>query len=242
MPAGQWGGIETGAVVALTHEGDGIVRAGKAAFVPGALPGEVIRFRRSGGTANMMRRSCSRCSSRRRARVTPQCAHFGICGGCALQHLTPAAQLAAKELELRDNLERVARAAPRTWLAPLAGPAWGYRRRARLSVKYVAKKGRVLVGFRERYKPYVSAISSCEVLAPRAAALIEPLSATPDAIEHPRAGAADRGGGCRQCRGAGAAGAGGARRCGSCRRCANSRPSTACVCICRRAALTPCGV
>jgi 23S rRNA (uracil1939-C5)-methyltransferase len=177
MPAGRLAEIETGAVVALTHEGDGIVREGKAVFVPGALPGEVIRFRRralhrqydDGVLVEVLEKSS--------ARVTPACAYFGVCGGCAMQHLAPAAQLAAKELELRDNLERVARVAPRAWLPPLAGPVWGYRRRARLSVKFVAKKGRVLVGFRERAKPYVSAIESCEVLAPRAAALIEPLSA-----------------------------------------------------------------
>jgi 23S rRNA (uracil1939-C5)-methyltransferase len=167
---------ETGAVVALTHEGDGIVRDGKAVFIPGALPGEIVRFRRTlrhrqyddGFLLEVIRSSA--------ARVTPPCAHFGICGGCALQHLDPAAQLAAKEIELRDNLERIARVTPPNWLAPLAGPARGYRRRARLSAKFVAKKARVLVGFRERFKPYVSAIATCEVLEPQAAALIGPLS------------------------------------------------------------------
>jgi 23S rRNA (uracil1939-C5)-methyltransferase len=178
MPAGQGSEVETGAVAALTHEGDGIVRAGKAAFVPGALPGELIRFRRSVRHRQYDDALLLEVLEESSARVKPACTHFGICGGCALQHLAPGAQLAAKELELRDNLERVARVAPRDWLAPLAGPAWGYRRRARLSAKFVAKKGRVLVGFRERFKPYVSAISSCEVLAPRAAALIEPLAAT----------------------------------------------------------------
>jgi len=177
MPARQLGEIETGAVVALTHEGDGIVRAGKAAFVPGALPGELIRFRRSARHRQYDDALLLEVLEASSARVKPACAHFGICGGCALQHLAPAAQLAAKELELRDNLERMARVTPRTWLPALAGPAWGYRRRARLSVKFVAKKARVLVGFRERFKPYVSAINGCEVLAPRAAALIEPLSA-----------------------------------------------------------------
>ena len=177
MLAGQAGAIETGAVVALTHEGDGIVRAGKAAFVPGALPGELIRFRRRARHRQYDEGVLLEVLERSAARVTPACAHFGICGGCALQHLAPAAQLAAKELELRNNLERMARVTPREWLAPLAGPAWGYRRRARLSAKFVAKKGRVLVGFRERFKPYVSAIASCEVLAPAAAALIQPLSA-----------------------------------------------------------------
>jgi 23S rRNA (uracil1939-C5)-methyltransferase len=174
--ATQADAIETGAVVALTRDGDGIVREGKAVFIPGALPGEVVRFRRTlrhrqyddGFLLEVLERSA--------ARVTPPCAHFGVCGGCALQHLAPAAQLQAKEIELRDNLERIARVTALAWLAPLAGPAHGYRRRARLSAKYVVKKGRVLVGFRERFKPYVSAIASCDVLEPRAAVLIEPLS------------------------------------------------------------------
>lgn len=175
-PARQADEIETGAVVALTHQGDGIVRGGKAVFIPGALPGEVVRFRRTlrhrqyddGFLLEVLEKSG--------ARVLPPCAHFGICGGCALQHLAPDAQLQAKEIELRENLERIARVTALAWLPPLAGPARGYRRRARLSAKFVAKKGRVLVGFRERFKPYVSAISTCEVLAPAAAALIEPLS------------------------------------------------------------------
>ena len=123
MPAGRADDIETGAVVALTHEGDGIVRAGKAVFVAGALPGELIRFRRSvrhrqhddGRLLEVLQSSA--------ARVPPACAHFGICGGCALQHLAPAAQLAAKEAELRDNLERMAHVTPRTWLPALAGVA-----------------------------------------------------------------------------------------------------------------------
>jgi 23S rRNA (uracil1939-C5)-methyltransferase len=168
--------VETGAVVALTHEGDGIVRSGKTAFIAGALPGEVIRFRRSARHRQHDEGLLLEIIEKSQARVAPPCAHFGVCGGCALQHLSPAAQLSAKELELRDNLERLARVPVRRWLAPLTGPHWGYRRRARLSAKFVVKKGRVLVGFRERFKSYVSAIDSCGVLAPAAAALIEPLS------------------------------------------------------------------
>lgn len=178
MAATSQSRIETGAVVALSHEGDGIVRAGKVVFVPGALPGETIRFRRAARHRNHDGGALIEVLEKSAARVTPGCAHFGICGGCALQHLAPEAQLAAKEQQLRETLERVARVTPRRWLAPLAGSSWGYRRRARLSARYVAKKGRVLVGFRERFKPYVSAISTCEILVPAAAALIEPLSAT----------------------------------------------------------------
>jgi 23S rRNA (uracil1939-C5)-methyltransferase len=97
-------------------------------------------------------------------RVAAQCAHFGICGGCSLQHLLPAAQIAAKQRQLLDNLQRIGRVQPATVLAPLRGPEWAYRRRARLGVKYVHKKGRVLAGFREREKPYLADIQRCEVL------------------------------------------------------------------------------
>jgi 23S rRNA (uracil1939-C5)-methyltransferase len=110
-------------------------------------------------------------------RVAPPCVHFGVCGGCALQHLDPRAQLAAKQRELAESLARVGRVEPRRWLPPLAGPTTGYRRRARLGAKYVPKRGRVLVGFRERAKPYVAALDACAVLAPPLDALIAPLSA-----------------------------------------------------------------
>jgi len=168
---------ETGAVIALTHEGEGIVRDGKAAFIAGALPGEFVRFRRSVRHREHDEGVLLEVIDKSALRVTPPCTHFGLCGGCALQHLAPAAQLLAKEAELHDNLERVARVTAQHWLPPLAGPASGYRRRARLSAKFVSKKGRVLVGFRERNKPYVSALDSCHILAPAAAALIAPLSA-----------------------------------------------------------------
>ena len=99
-------------------------------------------------------------------RVVPRCAHFGVCGGCALQHLERRAQLAAKEARAaRGPRARSARVTPARWLAPLAGPLWGYRRRARLGAKFVRKKGRVLVGFRERAAPYVAELKRCEVLA-----------------------------------------------------------------------------
>jgi len=167
---------EQGLVDGLTHEGEGVVHGGKTVFVAGALPGERVRFRRTrrhrqhddGELLEVLDPSASR--------VTPRCEHFGVCGGCALQHLSGEAQLAAKETELRDTLTRVARAAPAAWLAPLAGPVWGYRRRARLGAKYVRKKGTAVVGFRERAAPYVAQLRHCEVLAPPAGALITPLA------------------------------------------------------------------
>jgi 23S rRNA (uracil1939-C5)-methyltransferase len=174
---------ETAEVVGLTRDGEGIVRAGKTVFVAGALPGETVRFERSrrhrqhdeGRLLEILRAAPER--------VAPRCAHFGVCGGCALQHVAPEAQLALKEKELRDNLERVARVSCRSWLPPLRGPIWGYRRRARLGAKYVAKKGRVVVGFRERLAPYVADVRSCDVLAPAVGELIQPLAELLSSLE-----------------------------------------------------------
>jgi 23S rRNA (uracil1939-C5)-methyltransferase len=109
--------------------------------------------------------------------VTPYCAHFDICGGCALQHLDSAAQLRLKEQRLRDALGRLAQAAPQRWLPAIASPPWGYRRRARLGVRYVRRKERALVGFRERRSHLIANLARCEVLAPPLDALIVPLSA-----------------------------------------------------------------
>jgi 23S rRNA (uracil1939-C5)-methyltransferase len=167
---------ETGTVTGLTHAGEGVVHGGKTVFVAGALPGERIRFRRTRRRRQHDEGELLEVLEASGARVSPRCAHFGLCGGCALQHLDAAAQLTAKESELRSTLERVARAAPRRWLAPLSGPVFGYRRRARLGVKFVRKKGCVVVGFRERAAPYVAQLYSCPVLAAPAGELIRALA------------------------------------------------------------------
>jgi 23S rRNA (uracil1939-C5)-methyltransferase len=110
-------------------------------------------------------------------RVVPRCPHFGVCGGCALQHLDPAAQIAAKQRVLIDNLERIGKVRPETLLPPLTDQPWGYRRKGRLSVKFVEKKGRMLVGFRESNGRYVADIQRCEVLHPAVGERIEALTA-----------------------------------------------------------------
>jgi 23S rRNA (uracil1939-C5)-methyltransferase len=168
---------ELGQVAGLTHAGEGVVHGGKTAFVAGALPDERVRFRRTRRHRQHDEAELLEVLEPSAARVVPRCAHFGVCGGCVLQHLEPQAQLAAKDAELRDALTRVARVTPQRWLAPLAGPPWGYRRRARLGAKFVRKKGTVVVGFRERAAPYVAQLAHCEVLAPPAGALIAPLAA-----------------------------------------------------------------
>jgi 23S rRNA (uracil1939-C5)-methyltransferase len=116
-------------------------------------------------------------------RVAPRCAHFGVCGGCSLQHLSPAAQLAAKERQLLENLQRIGNLQPLRVLAPLRGPDWAYRRRARLGIKYVHKKGRVLAGFREREKPYIADIKRCEVLLAPLRDLPEALAALTETLQ-----------------------------------------------------------
>jgi 23S rRNA (uracil1939-C5)-methyltransferase len=171
------GAAEEAQVEGLTHEGEGVVHGGKTAFVAGALPGERIRLRRTRRHRQHDDAELIEVLQASPARVVPRCPHFGVCGGCVLQHLSPAAQLAAKESELRDALARVARVTPVRWLRPLEGPHWGYRRRARLGAKFVRKKGTAVVGFRERAAPLVAQLRSCDVLAPPAGALIAPLAA-----------------------------------------------------------------
>jgi len=168
---------EEAQVTGLTHVGEGVVHGGKTAFVAGALPGERIRFQRTRRHRQHDDAELLDVLQASAQRVIPRCPHFGVCGGCVLQHLSPPAQLAAKESELRDALTRVARAAPARWLSPLEGPHWGYRRRARLGAKFVRKKGAVVVGFRERAAPLIAQLRACDVLAPPAGALIAPLAA-----------------------------------------------------------------
>jgi 23S rRNA (uracil1939-C5)-methyltransferase len=108
-------------------------------------------------------------------RVTPKCAHYGVCGGCKLQHLEFSAQVATKQRLLENDLWHIGKVRATNMLPPMYGPAWGYRHKARLSVKYVAKKERVLVGFNEKATRYVADMNSCEVLVPQVSALIKPL-------------------------------------------------------------------
>ncbi|MGO9514052.1 MAG: 23S rRNA (uracil(1939)-C(5))-methyltransferase RlmD [Steroidobacteraceae bacterium] len=165
-------------VVDLAHDGRGIARAGgKAVFIEGALPGERVRFRVLKRRRQLDEAALVEVLVASPDRVVPRCAHFGVCGGCSLQHLAPAAQLAAKERQLLDTLERIGRVRPQRVFAPLRGLDFAYRRRARLGVKYVHKKGRVLAGFRERDKPYVADIRRCEILLNEFATLPADLAA-----------------------------------------------------------------
>ena len=168
---------ESAVVQDMTPEGQGVVSvAGKRVFVDGALTGETVTFRRVRARRNYDEAQLLTVDEPSVDRVVPRCRYFGVCGGCSLQHLAPGAQVALKQTVLAENLHRIGQVIPERWLPAVTGPAWGYRRRARLSVRYVAGKGRVLVGFSERGNPYVADMLSCEILHPAVAGLIAPLS------------------------------------------------------------------
>ena len=150
----------------LTHDGLGVADIeGQRAFVPGALPGETVVVGRRKRRRRFLEAELLEVIERSADRVEPHCEYFGRCGGCALQHLGYERQVAFKRKVVADALSSIAKLEPMEWLAPITGPQWGYRRRARLGVKYVAGKGGVLVGFRERAAPYITVMDHCPVLA-----------------------------------------------------------------------------
>lgn len=160
----------------LAHDGRGIAHPeGKAVFIYGALPDETVEFRYTGRHSQYDEGQAEAVLLSAGDRVEPRCAHFGLCGGCSLQHLAAERQIDYKQGWLLDNLARIGRVEPVEVLAPLTGPHWGYRHKARLGVKYVAGKGRVLVGFREREQPFIADLRRCEVLHPTIGGLLEAL-------------------------------------------------------------------
>lgn len=170
--------IEYAEIESLDHEGRGVAHlAGKAIFVDGALPGESVSIRRTRRQRRYDEAVVVEVLRAAPERATPRCRHYGTCGGCSLQHLDHAAQLAAKGRIVSEALERIGGIRPERWLAPLTGPVWGYRRRARLGCKHVDKKGKVFVGFRERGSPLLADLEVCEVLAPPVGALVSALAA-----------------------------------------------------------------
>jgi 23S rRNA (uracil1939-C5)-methyltransferase len=171
------GPAEEAEIVDLAEDARGVAKIeGKAVFVADALPGERVVLRRTSRRRSYDEALLERVLRASTDRVAPGCAHFGQCGGCALQHLAPGAQLAYKQSQLLETLGRIGGVEPERVLAPLTGPVWRYRRRARLGVKFVPRKGRVLVGFRERSAPFVADLHGCPVLAPPADGLVDPLA------------------------------------------------------------------
>ncbi|MEO6968546.1 MAG: 23S rRNA (uracil(1939)-C(5))-methyltransferase RlmD [Rhodanobacteraceae bacterium] len=168
----------------LSHDGRGVARVtGKAVFVADALPGERVRARIVRRHRQFDEAQCEEVLLASDDRVAPRCIHFGVCGGCALQHLSPQAQIAAKQRVLAENFARIGKVEPQRWLPPLTAEPWGYRRRARLSVKHVAKKGRTLVGFRERDPRYVADLTRCEVLHPALGMKLDALGALLNSLD-----------------------------------------------------------
>ena len=163
----------------LEAQGVGHRADGKVVFVDGALPFEVVRANVHRKKDNWEKASLLEVLHESSQRVTPGCPHFGLhagaCGGCKMQHLDAAAQIAVKQRALEDNLWHLGKVKAETILRPIQGPAWGYRYRARLSVRYVVKKGEVLVGFHERKSRYVADMRQCPILPPHVNAMLMPL-------------------------------------------------------------------
>ena len=168
---------ETARIESVTHDGKGIAAiAGKKVFVAGALEGEEVRFRRRKKKRNYDDAELLEVLSASPKRIEPRCAVFELCGGCSLQHIGDAEQRQIKQRALQDTLERIGKVTPARWLPPIHDSPWNYRRRARLAVKHVAGKGRVLVGFRERHAPFITDMHRCEVLASPIDELLDALS------------------------------------------------------------------
>lgn len=163
-------------IESLSHEGRGIARVdGKTVFVDAVLPGEEVRIQ---FTRVHRRYSEARVIEIIRpapARIPARCPHFMVCGGCSFQHVDQHFQIAHKQKTMLEQLRHIGAVAPEEIMPPLTGPLWGYRRRARLAVKYVAKKHKVLVGYREKSSPFIAEISRCETLHPAVGLILEDL-------------------------------------------------------------------
>ena len=168
--------IHSALIESLDHEGRGVAHVdGKAIFVEGALPREFVEYQPSRKKKNFETAKLTRIVRESSDRVSPKCRFYEICGGCGQQHADPRLQVAAKQRVLEDNLARIGKVVPERVLPPIYASPWEYRHRARMSVHYVAKKGGVLVGFREKKSSYVADMHSCEVLAGGVGRLIDPL-------------------------------------------------------------------
>ena len=176
-------------VESLDLEAQGVAHdaQGKVVFIEGALPGETVQVRVNRRKSQWEQATLTALAHESAMRVRPACPHFGLhggaCGGCKMQHLHPAAQVAVKQRALEDCLWHVGKVRPEQVLRPIEGPAWGYRYRARLSVRYVAKKGTVLIGFHERKSSFIADMQSCAVLPPRVSAMLMPLRALVTAMQ-----------------------------------------------------------
>jgi 23S rRNA (uracil1939-C5)-methyltransferase len=171
-PSQEWLTIES-----LDLEAQGVAHRadGKVVFVEDALPGEQVQVSVQRKKNNWEQATMTALRRESAQRVKPGCPHFGLCGGCKMQHFHASAQVAVKQRVLEDNLWHLGKVKAETLLRPIEGPAWGYRFRARVSVRYVAKKNTVLVGFHERKSRYVADMQECKILPPHVSAWLMPL-------------------------------------------------------------------
>ena len=171
-------------VTGLSHEGRGIAHVnGKTVFIANALPGETVLFNYTYTKAKYAEGEAVEIVEASPERVSPKCQHYGICGGCSMQHLASSAQITFKQQVLLEQLKHFGGIAPREILAPIVGDDWGYRHKARLGVRYVIKKGGALVGFREKNSRYLAELERCEVLHPAVGLLIPELKSLISSLE-----------------------------------------------------------
>ena len=171
----------------LGHDGRGVGRVdGKAVFVSGALPGERVRARQTGRNRHFDEAETIEVLQASPQRVVPRCPHFGVCAGCVLQHLDQDAQIAAKQHVLMENLARIGHVQPERVLPPLVDAAWGYRRKGRLSVRFVEKKGRTVIGFREANPRFVAELGECHTLLPELGLRLRELTALVESLDGKR--------------------------------------------------------
>ncbi len=173
-------------IESLDHEGRGITHVdGKVVFVEGALPGEEVEYAVHRSRPSYEVGEASRILRASAQRVVPRCAHYGVCGGCSVQHLDSVAQAAVKQRVLEDALWHIGKVSPEIIYPAIHGPAWGYRYRARLSVRLVPSKGGVLIGFHEKKSSYIADIASCAVLPSHVSELLPALHELVGALSIP---------------------------------------------------------
>lgn len=163
-------------IVGISHDGRGVGDYNEhVVFIENALPGERVKYFLGGKRRKTYNGQLSEIIKASPNRIEPACKYFGVCGGCALQHLDLVSQLELKHQQLVDSLQRIAKVKPEKYLEPQVAAAWNYRRKARLGVRFVPKKGGVLVGFRERHKSYITSLDECLVLDQGLSTLLKPL-------------------------------------------------------------------
>ena len=165
-------------IESFAHDLRGVTHVNnKAVFVDGALPGEEVEFVYTDIRRDFAEARIERVITPAPNRIEPRCPHFGVCGGCSLQHLDEAEQINIKQNLLMEQFRRIGKVEPEEIWPPLTGPHWGYRHKARLGVKWVAKKGKVLVGFREKASSFLAELETCLVLHPKVGERLQDLSA-----------------------------------------------------------------